>query len=504
MLTEHFVASIGLGTKSLSKNAQKDASIFIHEFQPLPQQLSSFKKSATSPGCLAVSPTHIFAAQIDKAVVQVYSRGKGNQEATVPFPERITCLALACDDAVLVLGTAEGRILLWELATGRQITTSQAHLQTVTVLAVDPTGNFLLSASADSTVHVWSLPALLSFGTVDVQALSPLSTFTSHRAEIVSLVLGHSSSFCNIAFSASKDRTCLVWDYHAGTLLRTYLLPGVPTCLATDAADRYTYVGYEDGTVQQLDQLNVRNQADSAAPVQPSSNSRWEAGDESIGPALSIGISFDGCSILTGHQSGNVCTWDPVKRRFVSKLLQVPLPGPVSNLPFLPAKGFPQREEEKIKINAVVKPKFGAFDNSNGEVPGNYNVNVTFPSSLPTLSLSTFEEALTAPTFPQHLLDEGLAELAGWGKHAHSVVDTEEAADFMALDDESDKPRKLTLEEQNAQLKQELEALRRVQKASFEKMEHLRLEKNALTTRQQRRTAVNGTRPGLSDSSDEN
>ena len=65
---------------------------------------------------LVASSTHIFAAQADKAVVHVYSRERGNQEALVSFPERIHSLALA-GDGTLVLGTAEGRIILWEVRT---------------------------------------------------------------------------------------------------------------------------------------------------------------------------------------------------------------------------------------------------------------------------------------------------------------------------------------------------------------------------------------------------
>lgn len=503
MLTEHFVASIGAAAKAPSTSAQKDASIFVHEYQPLQQQRSTFKKSATGPNCLAISQTHVFAAQIDKAVVHVYSREKGNQEATVPFPERITCIALACDDSVLVLGTAEGRILLWEVTSGRQITTSQAHLQAVTVVVVDPTSNFFLSASVDSTVHVWSLPALLSFTTVDVQATSPLTTFTHHRAEIVSLALGHSSSFCNFAVSAAKDKTCLIWDYHTGSAMRTYLLPEMPTCLALDAADRYAYVGYEDCSLQQLDLYDVQSGNGSSAPVQPSLSSRWKAPDSSLGGVLSVDVPFDGLMVLTGHQSGDICTWEGGKGRFGSKVLQTPLPGPSTNLHFLAVTGFPHEEQGKIKMPAVVKPKFGAFDNPDGEVPGSYSINVVFPSELPAHSRSAFEEALTAPVFSQNLINEGLAELAAWGKQSNGAAEVEESEDFMALDGDESGSGRLTLEEQNAQLRQELEALRRVQKASFEKMEKLRLEKMALAKRQTRRAAVNGARAGMDGSSDE-
>lgn len=71
----------------------------------------------TAGNGLAVSPTHIFSAQAEKAVVHVYSREKGNQEALVPFPERIRSIAVAGAKYgdVLVLGTEGGRLILWEV-----------------------------------------------------------------------------------------------------------------------------------------------------------------------------------------------------------------------------------------------------------------------------------------------------------------------------------------------------------------------------------------------------
>lgn len=115
MLTEHFVAAISASTKP-NTGILKDAGIFVHEFQPLAAQRHVFKKSTAAPNGIAVSATHVFAAQAEKAVVHVYSREKGNQEALVPFPERIHSIALAAQDSVLLLGTESGRILAWEVS----------------------------------------------------------------------------------------------------------------------------------------------------------------------------------------------------------------------------------------------------------------------------------------------------------------------------------------------------------------------------------------------------
>ena len=505
MLTEHFIASIGVPTVAPSTKLPKDAAIFIHEFQPLQAQRTIFKKSASPPNCLAVSTSHIFAAQADKAVVHVYSRQNGNQEATVPFTERITSITLACEDTVLILGTAEGRLFLWETTSGRQVSTAQAHLQAVTKVVVDPTKNFLLSASEDSTVHVWSIVSLLSFSASGIEAPSPIQTFTSHSTGISALAIGHSCGSANFAISASTDKTCFIWDYLSNTVLRTYLLPEVPTCVCIDAADRAVYVGYQDGSVQQLDlyksgagtSRSLRGHPDGTTPIQPPGSLRWPSPDQLAGSVLSIGLSFDSSTLITGHENGSVVSWDIARNGLATSMLQNALPGPVTNLAFPPVFGFSDDDGVKrFRVPAIVKPKFGAFDSVTGSVPGNYVQNVQLLGAASGNRPSAFEEALASRSFPASLLDEGLQELYSFRNtpQTNGGHQVEEAEDFMALD-EPTQPQQWSVEEQNVALKAELDALRRVQAASFEKMERMTSEKQALLAREQKRLgrSVNGS-----------
>lgn len=114
MLSEAFITSIRGQLKSANTAIAKDVGIYIHELHPTPTQKSTFKKSSTPVNALAANSTHIFAAQAEKAVVHVYSKERGNQEALISFQERIHSLAMIADE-VLVLGTAEGRVILWEV-----------------------------------------------------------------------------------------------------------------------------------------------------------------------------------------------------------------------------------------------------------------------------------------------------------------------------------------------------------------------------------------------------
>lgn len=113
MLSEEFVSAICGAPLSSNTAIAKDVGIYCHTLSPAYAVKSTFKKSSVPVNSLGVSETHVFAAQHEKAYVHVYSRLRGNQEAFVAFPERIRCLTLAGD--VVVMGTAEGRLMLWEV-----------------------------------------------------------------------------------------------------------------------------------------------------------------------------------------------------------------------------------------------------------------------------------------------------------------------------------------------------------------------------------------------------
>ena len=117
MLFESFVASSLASSRTTQSTALRDAGVYFHQFQPSPSLSSTFKKSSSPSNCLAVTSSHVFTAQAEKATVHVYSRERGNQEATIPFPERIRSIAIAGgkNGDVLVLGTEGGRLILWEV-----------------------------------------------------------------------------------------------------------------------------------------------------------------------------------------------------------------------------------------------------------------------------------------------------------------------------------------------------------------------------------------------------
>lgn len=118
MLTESFLVSTRTSGKPQKNALSKDVGIHLYNLQPITALKLSYKKSSTQPNCLATSTSHVFAAQAEKAVIHVYNRERGNQEAVVPFPEKIRSLVLCGDPdggGVLALGTEGGGLILWEV-----------------------------------------------------------------------------------------------------------------------------------------------------------------------------------------------------------------------------------------------------------------------------------------------------------------------------------------------------------------------------------------------------
>ncbi|QDS68195.1 hypothetical protein FKW77_010534 [Venturia effusa] len=526
MLTEHFIASIATPVKASNTHVTKDAGVFVHELRPLAGQRSFFKKSATKDQCLAVSDTHIFAAQAEKAVIHVYNREKGNQEAAIPFNERITCIVLAKDESVLILGTESGRILLWEVCTGRLTSTPQSHLQQVTSIAVDPSSQLLLSGSADSNIHVWSINSLLAFTKPDSSAQedprAPKHTLSTHRSGITTLACGHSRGQANIAISTSSDQTAIVWNYCKGIALRIYLLGGIPRALALDSLDRGFYISYDDGSVQLVDLYAstgstnlLHDESQSQSAIQPGKEHLWTVEGQELGAGLSLSLNFDGSQLLSGHNGGKIVSWDTGKGRFGSVLNT--LPGPVTNLAMLSPRGFPHQETRSFRLHTVMKPRINSEDSSSGYssmIPSTYTFNAQLIRQLPSIqysateypetrsssSKSAFEIALAHSCFPNSMLDEGLAELMAWregpvggaGVFTTKVKEQEQEESFMPLSTSSGKKSKgqpvtLNAEQENEMLRKRIAALQRTQTISFKQLAEQKKEIKALTEEQKMR-----------------
>lgn len=400
-----------------------------------------------------------------------------------------------------MIGTDAGGLMLWETHTGRTIRTPEAHLGPVTALRIDPAENFALSAGEDGAVLVWSIPALLAFGNAGTEwsewRRAPVRSLRAHRDAIVDVKIGHTTGARNIAVSASKDASVVVWDYHEGMQLRTILLPQPPTCLTLDPCDRAVLCGYGDGSVVCVDflaldgektgiQNPIWDESKQALVVQVGLEAKWKPPAEDLGAVLCAAPSYDGTKLVTGHESGNIIVWDIPTGRYGSHLTSTQLPGPVSNLEMLEVTGFAGKLTSKVSIREVVKPRFGELDTNDGVMPDNYKFTTRLVGNLPFThfsaaqaytedSRSAIDEALCHPSFPEDMLADSIADLHSVRRagSAQTPINGSNEKDFMALDGDTKMEREGTLERENEELIKQIEALKRLQKQSFAQLEKM-------------------------------
>lgn len=363
--------------------------------------------------------------------------------------------------------------------TGRQVSTTPSHLQPVTSLVVDPTSNFVLSGSSDASIHVWSIPQLLSFSKAVSTARdqrapnSPIRTFSNHRTAITALAVGHGSGRNNIAISAAQDNTAVVWEYSTGNVLRTFLLPSTAISITVDPADRAFYVGYASGNIQRIDfyeGLSAQHPLHDAklqnTPSQINAEDQWVAPSTNKGAATALALSYDGMTLYSGHPNGSVLSWDVARGKYSSTVAEYL--SPVTNLHMLHPTGFPSSatQNPNFTIPNIIKPQYNPnvsdMSQGAGNTPSNYTFNVQLaPHSQD--SSAVFSEALTHSSFPASLIEEGLAELASLGSSQTVKAPATHAA---PANDAIDSSQLAALEEEIANLKKQLsvsEAARRAE-----------------------------------------
>ena len=315
--------------------------------------------------------------------------------------------------------------------------TPPSHLDSVKCLAVDSTSNYLVSGSDDSNIYVWSIPALLSFSAsshVDPRSPThaPLRTFSDHRSAVLAVTISSGYMSTSVAVSSSQDNLCIIWDYRTGDSLRIFLLSSPASNLVLDPANRAIYAGHDDGSIQMINLLSSENEAESGmnsvqssqTALQPSSKDRWQDKMVSGQPLLSLGLSYDGTLLLSGHQDGKVHMWDVARGRY-GRCLSTQS-APVTNIIVPAPLGFLKENREATKSVTIVKPRVpyeGTSGRSGMSVPSSYSFMGQFISEFNISRFSSesgedelmvdFDAALVHSILPMEYLEQGLATFSG-------------------------------------------------------------------------------------------
>jgi WD40 repeat protein len=123
--------------------------------------------------CVAFAPASRTLATNRGEAVQLWDATTGRLRRTLPGRGAVWCLAFSPDGKLLAAGTADWRIHLWDLESGRHRATLLGHTHAVAGLAFSPDGRTLASASWDATVKLWH-----------TASAQELATLKAHRGPV--------------------------------------------------------------------------------------------------------------------------------------------------------------------------------------------------------------------------------------------------------------------------------------------------------------------------------
>ena len=193
------------------------------------------------------------------ATVRIWDRHAVEPWRTLHHSEWVASVAFSRDGSQVATGTRDGKIRLWDAATGAVTTLLDGHTASVNAIAYHPSESRMASASNDKTVRLWDGRSGKSLATIQANqaavnaiAFSPLGTEVASAAsdglvlmcdavsgqvlarlqspeEAHALAWDKTGTRLIIGFgdpSSSIDGRVRLWDWKAGTVIATVETPG--------------------------------------------------------------------------------------------------------------------------------------------------------------------------------------------------------------------------------------------------------------------------------------
>ncbi|GAA5870548.1 hypothetical protein JCM3774_003705 [Rhodotorula dairenensis] len=162
------------------------------------------------------------------------------QHRLIP-PVRLTTMTVSRDGIYMAGGTPDGRIFLWEVASGTLIVTVDAHYRSISALAFSDDGACLVSGSEDAGVSVWSIGRLVNASPMNPPA--PFATLSDHTLPVTDICIGLGPFPQCRVMTASLDSTVKIWDISTtpASLLSTFSFPHPVSHITWDSLERYFF-----------------------------------------------------------------------------------------------------------------------------------------------------------------------------------------------------------------------------------------------------------------------
>lgn len=283
--------------------------------------------SAATVTALAIAPDMKWLAAGDNnGKVSVWDSASGQRKHLLEFHaiSSVTTLAITPDGDRLVTGGQNGIVQIWNPHTGERYHTLSGHTHCLTTLAVAPTGTWFASAGRGGAVRIW-----------DTRTGHECDVLTGHTDEVAALDITPDST--RLA-TTSKDGAVRIWSPRTGSHLRERSRLNEWVALLQAAPDStWCVTARVDGTIQTWDLHNGRQRHLLAGHTQKritalaiAPDSTWLATSDwftiyiwdsatgkqrstitRVDPITAMAIAPDSTWLATGYRDGTVKIWEP-------------------------------------------------------------------------------------------------------------------------------------------------------------------------------------------------
>jgi len=230
---------------------------------------------------LGLAAVALFFASIAYQSEASEERQKIQILTSVTHTGTVSSIAFSPDGKVMVSGSLDKSIKLWNAGSGRLLRTLTGHSGVVSSVAFSPDGRTTVSGSSEGILRFW-----------DVASGRLLRTLNGHSDEILSIAFSPDGE---TAVSGSLEGTIKFWHAASGNLLRT---------LNAHTGGVYSIAFSPDGqTIASRGRLDIKI---------------WEVASDSLLHTLeghsdrvtSISFSPDGSTLVSGSRDRTIKLWD--------------------------------------------------------------------------------------------------------------------------------------------------------------------------------------------------
>ena len=209
----------------------------------------------------SLSPDGTTLASGTRREVNLSDVTTGANIATLPHTASVNSVSFSSDGTTLASGSGDGTVKLWDVATGRNITTLDGHTDRVSSVSFSPDGTTLASGSWDKTVKLWDVATLQNIATlphtggVHSVSFSPDGMTLASGADLGEVKLWDVTTGANIATLASGawGGTVKLWDVATGAKITTLSHTASVNSVSFSPDGGGLASGLEDGTVELWD-----------------------------------------------------------------------------------------------------------------------------------------------------------------------------------------------------------------------------------------------------------